>query len=139
MIIRSNLIWLLAVLIAFACGCGSAVDCVPASGKVTLNGDPLEGVQVTTEPVEIQGSRTDYSGSRGVTDASGNFGLSLLTDDREGAIPGKHAIYISFGDDPSLVDPDKPKIPMSYWDGSLRVQIPDEGTDSLNFDIETGK
>ena len=71
------------------------------------------------------------------TDASGNYVLALATDQRTGAVPGKHAVYISFGDDPSQVDPSKPKIPMKYWDGSLRIEIPQTGTDKLDFDLST--
>ena len=125
----------LAIAATALVGCGSGPDCVPVSGTIKLDGEPLAGVQVTTQPVETGSGSEDYPGSRGVTDASGKYILALVTDGREGAVVGKHAVYIAFGDDPSLVDPTKPKIPMKYWDGSLRVEIPDAGTDSLDFDL----
>ena len=61
---RAGLIFAIAMLASIASGCGSGVKCVPASGTVKLDGEPLSDVQVTTQPVEISGNAEDHPGSR---------------------------------------------------------------------------
>lgn len=91
----------MAVVFAFlsvlTVGCSDGgVDSVAVSGKVTLNGSPLEGVSVRFNP-EAGG---DGQFSQGITDSQGNYVLKDRRG-REGVAPGKYAVTFS-----KLVRPD---------------------------------
>lgn len=116
-------------------GCSDKLQVAEVSGVVTVDGKPLELVQVEFWP--SNGPR-----SIGKTDAQGKF--TLETDDRtqKGAVPGKHKValrdtwpskddYISDGGD--WVDMSKGKksrIDSKYYDPP---------TSPLSVDVESGK
>ena len=76
--------WSLALLVG--CNSGSVSGTVPASGKVTYKGAPVEGAIVTFVP---QGNgRTATATTR----AGGVF--SLTTVDSSGALPGKYRVTV---------------------------------------------
>ena len=126
-------------LLCVAVGCGPKINVFPASGTITLDGEPLAGVNISTQPVETSGSSVVNPGSQGRTDASGRFTLELQTDGTPGAVVGKHAVYITFGDNPTSRDQHdgNPTLPQEYWNGSLRCTVPEDGTDLLNFQLES--
>lgn len=75
-------------------GCGSSGPALyEVTGKVTYQGDPVPGATITFQP---ERGRT----SVGVTDDAGNYFLRY-TKDRNGAIPGKHKVFLSFDTRPS--------------------------------------
>ena len=62
---------------------------VPAGGKVTLDGEPVEGASVAFSPQSDGGKA-----AVGMTDASGAF--SLMTDGSdEGAMPGSYKVSVT--------------------------------------------
>ena len=128
----------MAVLGILLCGCGPSINRVPASGVITLDGEPLAGVDISTQPVGTKGSSVYHPGSHAKTDAEGRFTLLLQTDDQPGAVVGTHAVYISFGHNPTQQDPNSnhPKLKQEYWDGTLRFTVPEGGTDQLKFELE---
>ncbi|QDU75873.1 hypothetical protein Pan97_29150 [Bremerella volcania] len=72
-------------------GCGNDSDIpllVPVSGKVTVDGTPIAGLQVSFEPIE--GRR-----STGVTDHNGQYALAYLKD-YPGAVLGDHQVRIAW-------------------------------------------
>jgi hypothetical protein len=69
-------------------GCGSGNDLAPVKGKVTLNGQPLEGATVEFQPTAEGGAP-----SAGKTDAKGRYELSY-TFHTPGAMPGEHIVSI---------------------------------------------
>ncbi len=84
-----------AVLGLLLCGCDSgpkmrydAVQIVTASGRVTLDGEPLAAALVKFE------DQTNGTCSFGLTDASGNYKLQLDSV-KTGVTPGKKAVRIS--------------------------------------------
>jgi len=84
-----------ALLVASSLGLAALAGCGgkgPAlgrvAGKVTLNGQALEGVTVEFQP-------KGGSPSSGVTDASGRYELAF-TFRRKGALPGKHTVRIRY-------------------------------------------
>src|SRR5829696_339246 len=79
------------VSLVFA-GCGTAAGYAPVSGKVTMDGAPLEGASVSFEP---SGKAAGLGGSYGRTDAEGKFTLKRTTDDAQGAAIGDHTVTIS--------------------------------------------
>lgn len=79
----------LSVLVFAGCGDGRPT-LVPASGSVTLNGEPLEGAQVGLQPIGIEG----YSRpSRATTDASGRFTVGTF-DKGDGIPEGSYRVTV---------------------------------------------
>lgn len=121
------------------CGCGPRINVVPASGTITLDGEPLANVDISTQPIETGASSVNHPGSQGRTDANGHFTLELQTGDKAGAVVGKHAVYITFGNDPTHQEPNagNPILPQRYWNGTLNFTVPEDGTNELNFQLES--
>ena len=78
---------LLALFGGTLLGCGGGLELAPASGKVTLDGQPLADAAVNFVPVD--GGPV----ASGVTDDQGRF--SLATVNKAGAVPGQHHVTIT--------------------------------------------
>jgi hypothetical protein len=77
-----------ALLLPCIAGCfGRGPELAPVTGKVTLDGEPLEGAQVEFKP--MQGNP-----SYGTTDGQGNYVLKY-TKDKAGAVVGSHVVRIT--------------------------------------------
>lgn len=76
---------LLVMLVCIGCDSGPPLGSV--SGKVTMDGQPMENVLVTFVPE--QGGRA----ATGKTDASGQYELIYLT--HKGALVGKHKVTVT--------------------------------------------
>ncbi len=87
----------LAGLTLLCTGCGDNV--APVSGRVTLDQKPLANATVIFSPLSDQFN--PGPGSRGKTDANGEFTLQLMNKDVKGAMIGKHKVSITAyeGDD----------------------------------------
>jgi Carboxypeptidase regulatory-like domain len=83
---RPSLLGLLGLAFLLGCNSGSVSGTVPASGKVTYKGAPVEGAIVTFVP-EGEG-RT----ATATTSAGGVF--SLTTVDASGVMPGKYKVTV---------------------------------------------
>lgn len=76
-------------LLTMTLGCGKAgIGTVPVTGKVLMNGQPLEGATVVFNP-NGQGRA-----SSGTTDAAGVFKLTTETNG-DGALPGDYQIAVT--------------------------------------------
>ncbi len=76
------------LLLPCIAGCfGRGPELAPVTGKVTLDGEPLEGAQVEFNP--MQGNP-----SYGTTDGQGNYVLKY-TKDKPGAVVGSHVVRIT--------------------------------------------
>jgi len=127
---------------ALATGCDSRpYGLAPVSGIVTLDGQPIEKARVSFQPQG--GSKTNPGpGSYAFCDASGRYELKTIRDE-PGAVPGPHAVRItspqpkadSASDTdtgPAFQDP----IPPRYnYQTELTFTVPEEGTDSANFEL----
>ena len=85
-------LWPIAGVLAVAvCGCSRASPRVDVSGRVTLGGRPVSGVQVTflLEP----GQTENGPSAVGVTDGEGCYRL-MGADGRQGVVPGWHRITV---------------------------------------------
>ena len=76
----------------FAQGCGGTFNAAPVSGTITLNGQPLKDATVTFTP---QGGGNESPASSGRTDSSGNYSLTMISDNSTGALIGKHSVRVS--------------------------------------------
>ena len=139
----------LFVLVALAAaaqfaGCARpSANIVPVSGKVTLDGQPLVGANITFQPITDKAATANSaSGSFAKTDAEGKFTLELITPEQPGALVGKHRVTIATAvfaeaadDDLKLAEPEK--VPARYTDGSYELEVPAGGTDQANIEIVT--
>lgn len=101
---------LLASTILIGCGGGADLpDMGTVTGTVTLDGQPLPGVQVGFEPEGV----TEGRPSMGTTDEQGNYELSYNAETK-GAIVGMHTVRVTTPQDApdptgSFKDPIPPK------------------------------
>jgi hypothetical protein len=89
---RSIWLCLLCLALAAVAGCpsgGTGVDTVAVTGTVTLDGNPVEGANVTFAP-----KAKDGRAAAGVTDASGHFKLTTVAGG-DGALPGSYGVSIT--------------------------------------------
>lgn len=128
-----------ACLMAAVLGCsggGDTPDLGKVSGKVTLNGEPLDGA--TVEFIPEQGGRP----SIGTTDKDGNYTL-LFRADTPGALIGSHLVRItsqrsrSGGEGGEPLVPARPEVvPQEYNDKTtLTVQV-NEGSNTHDFPLK---
>jgi len=129
------------LLMLVSVGCGSKPTVVPVSGIVLLDGQPLVGASVNTQPIADSSGENPGSGSFGKTDAEGRYTLELVDPPMQGACPGEHRITITKADEEGysssdeLVAPKGAPWPLRYGNGSLRLTVPPDGTDSANFEL----
>ena len=141
--LRSMCHTLMLVFLGFLlAGCDSApYQIVPTSGVVTLDGKPLEGALLNTQPVAMEGNPNPGPGSFAKTDADGRFDLELVSPPKPGAVVGTHRVRISKltvkyapGREDAPVAVRNP-LPRNASDGSLYLEVPQEGTDQLQIDL----
>jgi hypothetical protein len=132
MLLTKSKIEFLAVyfLILTACiaGCGkSGPELAPVSGRVTVDGQPMENIDVTFQPDEMR----PPSYSR--TDASGHYELGYKRG-VQGALLGQHTVRITV--ERSVV-PNPPHIPARFNSQSeLRREVK-AGQNEFDFDVTT--
>lgn len=120
--------------VAVGCGGSSGPKLATVSGTVTLNGDPVTGVNVTFIP------RQNGSPSYGSTDEDGNYQL-LFTHQKYGAELGSHDVLIEQPepetDDSGKVLSPKPivAVPDKFRHrGTLTAEV-SSGRNKVNFEL----
>lgn len=136
-ILRAVVVFATASVLALGCG-GTGADTARVKGKVTVAGQPMEGIAVTFTPASGRPAV-------GVTDASGNFTLSTLAN-ADGAVPGTHQVSFSkgsSGDSPSsdLTGPPPPAQPFNakYSSGTssgITAEVVKGKTNEFTWDLE---
>lgn len=150
-------------LVSVLGGCGGSdkPDTVPVSGKVTLDGVPVEGASVMFRP--------EGPGRPGtaMTDANGMYSLSSYGEPNDGAVPGEYTVAVikiggpgasaPAGAAPPQSDPNAlssidgtadtstakvPEteyfVPKQYTDpatSGLKLTIPEGGGDNINLEL----
>ena len=100
-----------------AAGCGSGISTAKVSGKVTVAGAPMAGIQVSFVP-------TSGRGANGITDAEGKFTLNTVSKG-DGAVPGKHKVTFA----KSAFDPSKG--PPAAYNYGAKGGTPGQGPPSM--------
>lgn len=123
----------LALLALCAAGCGgSGPDFGEVQGKVTIDGQPVEGLEITFDPQFTGGSP-----SLGTTDAQGNY-WARFSISRDGAWVGKHTLRINgvtYNDSGAEII--LAKIPAEYGDESQQEFEVKPGSNTFNLDVKT--
>jgi len=137
---------LLAPLAVVCAGCSSGdYKTAPVSGQVTLNGKPVENVEVMFQPVATDKSFNPGPGSYGITDADGRYTLKLIGKETKGAVVGKHKVRIDNHTPPGDPSDDRPvqrpkfavTIPAKYHlvEAKLEFDVPSGGSTSADFQL----
>ena len=135
----------LGLLMPLLSGCGtSEFELAPVSGRVQLDGVPLAGARVVFEPHRTgeQALRAG-PGSWGLTDDDGKYTLETLDGDA-GAVVGPHRVTISSfqGETDRTTQSvrviQQERVPERYQvPGMLNWDVPAEGTNEANFDLQS--
>lgn len=128
--------------LAVSIGCGDAgYRVAPVSGVVRLNGNPVAGARINTQPKSSGDNGDPGPGSFAVTDEEGRYQLELVNPAKPGAVVGEHVVRISKTkmnyqpgreDMPSSV---VQMLPASAGDGTLTLSVPREGLEQADFDL----
>ncbi|WP_406694026.1 carboxypeptidase regulatory-like domain-containing protein [Singulisphaera sp. Ch08] len=141
---------LAALVAALSIGCGSSEPRqVPVTGKLTLNGEPLEGASVTFAPDPTNPVSTPGGASSGPDGA-----FTVKSADRDGLAPGKYKVLVikstlkngakvpdEFKDDPMMLVTSGltvESLPPEYGNADtspLRAEVTDDG-DEFEFDVK---
>lgn len=133
---RQRRIWSLACAI-LACFCLLGCGVRSVSGKVTLDGQPLEGAGIsfkasTTEQGHLEGLFV------GVTDAQGNYSLRPASAKSALMLPGKYLVIVTTtyveGGVPDDKEPPPERVPEKYRKG-IEFEIPADGAINADFDL----
>lgn len=130
---KAGLCLTLVLFSPFIAGCGSGSDLAEVEGKVTLNGQPLDGAVV-----EFQPTSGDGSPSSGRTDADGRYEL-MYTFDAPGAIPGEHVVTIRttgtfFDDDGNEIEREE-RVPAKYNTSTDLKRTVEPGSNIINLEL----
>jgi hypothetical protein len=119
--------------------CGGPYKVAPVSGRITLNGDPLDHASITFQPVAAEGGADPGPGSGAFTDAEGRFTLLLVGKETKGAVVGKHKVRIYLTPEANVVDKAKKPIkalPERYnAKTTLEYDVTTSGTTSADFHL----
>jgi hypothetical protein len=126
--IRAVGYWMSVAIAVLAAGCDSRPTCVPVSGQVLIDGEPLKFGAIMFVPDEGRQSS-------GMVDASGHFKLTCFQAG-DGALPGTHRIHI-YPNESINNTTMKWHAPKKYTDISTSglTQTIDEPTDSLLIEL----
>ncbi|MFO0957360.1 MAG: hypothetical protein U0800_07815 [Isosphaeraceae bacterium] len=135
---------LAVALLAAGCGGESRPTLVSVSGKVTLDGQPAEGVDLSFLPDSTNKHPTP---GRAKTDAQGAYQAKV--EDGNGLSPGKYRVLAvkrvpsAKGIDPAIAELGgqmKDLLPTRYGsvsDTDLKVEVPDAGTSSADLSLSS--
>jgi hypothetical protein len=131
----------LVALAIFGTGCKGNSERVPISGRVTMDGKPIEAGSINFEPIDKKGQST------GAVIVNGEYQIT----GKNSPIPGTKVVRISAGrktgrripaGEPSppdaMVDEIKQYIPAIYNSQStLTCEVPSQGSKQIDFDLKS--
>ncbi len=118
--------------LTWAIGCGSRRT-APVSGRVTINGQPVEGIIVYFSPVAGSDPMNAGVPSRGRTTAEGHFTLSTMDvkKDYPGALVGTHTVTMD--DERTFEKLNTKSRVLTGWQTTFEVTT--QGSDKADFEI----
>ena len=138
-----GLLLIAAALICFSTGCGKdyGVELHPATGTVTMDGQPLPDATIEFRPIRSgAGQQSAPRGAIGFTNELGEY--KLLFRDTQGCPAGDFKVIISTYSEPTGADPDDRGNPETVPDqyraakSSLKATITEDGDNAFNFDLK---
>jgi hypothetical protein len=140
---RRGTLGVVTVLALAVGGCGDSLPSLSGvSGKITLDGKPVDGAMLTFMP--DSGNR-DLTQGTATSDAEGAF--RVKNGERDGLAPGKYKVVaIKRGSDTkgaadiTSLSMGKDLLPTVYGDASkttLTIDVPSSGTSSANLELSS--
>ncbi|MDR2754112.1 MAG: hypothetical protein LBC20_00255 [Planctomycetaceae bacterium] len=137
--------YLFCIMVFCFSGCGSQT--VAVSGKVTFDGEPGQNIAVLFQGETVNGKSPETA--FGITNARGEYSLSLMHNKKRGAVPGNYAVFISWknpeaesvniADVTSKTNSCPYKIPTRATNGEMMFTVPLEGTKNADFEFDSSK
>jgi hypothetical protein len=113
------------------------VPVYPASGTLTVEGEPAYGAYVTFHPVDDVGMT---KGNRPFSRVSEGGTFTVTTYDTGDGLPeGKYDVTVTWPEDPEARGPSPDRLDGQYADpksSGLQVTIDKDGNESLGWDLE---
>ena len=129
---RHSIVSLFAGLALTASGCGGTDGLATVTGRVTLDGQPLESAFITFTPTGAVGTPTF-----GKTDSDGNYEMQF-SDTEAGGFVGENKVTITTADiAPPGMPPTPERVPLIYNKNSDLVRTVEPGHNEFNFDLES--
>jgi hypothetical protein len=151
MYVKSSFSSLFLAWLLCCTGCGSSQE---VEGTITLDGQPMSGVQVLFDRPEL--SVRENKGFVGRTNNEGKYKLTPAFDQGTAVPPGKYRVSLTTAVfDPSEPVPQAPstststpfypespppppeRIPPAYRGGKLTFTVPEGGTDQADFELKS--
>jgi hypothetical protein len=119
----------LALVAGAGCGTGPKIPTASVSGTVTINGKPVENVELALHPIE------KIRPAHGITDATGHYSAQFLRG-QSGVPLGACVVKITYRPNGGFEN----ILPAQYNDKAagnpaLKLTVPTEGT-TFNFDVK---
>ena len=92
----NSIIVLFGIAVLSFAGCGGT-SIAPVSGKVTVDGKPVEGIRLVFSPILTEGKKDPGPWSSGLTNSAGEFTLETRYKD-SGAVVGEHTVSFVYDD-----------------------------------------
>jgi hypothetical protein len=115
------------------CNGGGGPETHPVTGKVTINGQPADGLQVTFNPVEP--GKEAASGNVG---PDGKYTLYTGIQGKEGAPAGKYKITFSDPSDSSYMDPGASGDPTKSASGRVPAEYRTASSSPKEVEVTAG-
>ena len=94
----------IVIALMVSVGCEKGGNIVPVSGKATVDGEPLVGVEVVFSPRPVGGNNNPGPYSFGETDENGEYSLKTRYKE-EGAVIGPHKVIMQYPEmQPGVMD-----------------------------------
>lgn len=134
----------LAILASVAlsiAGCGPKT--VHVSGKIVVDGQPAQNVRVVFQSASNDAIVPPVA--TGLTNAEGQYSLSLAEKKKKGAVPGPYVVFLTWSDPDAVENPVEGlteekaapfRLPPRANSGELRYDVPDKGTKEANFEFD---
>lgn len=121
----------LVLLLTALVGCGDSSDLAPVSGRVTVNGQPVPGLEVVFTSLDHEMVRP----SSGTCDANGNYRL-MFTLNEAGAMVGRNQVSFVAPVDPEE-GTESVAIPPEYSEEStVEYTVTPGPNTNVDFDLE---
>ncbi|MDR1964649.1 MAG: hypothetical protein LBQ50_12785 [Planctomycetaceae bacterium] len=134
----------ISLFLIFNTGCGHKT--VTVSGKVIFDGKPGVNIAVLFQGKAVNGQAP--AAAFGLTNAQGEYSLSLVQNKKAGAFPGEYAVYLSWKNpnaepvniaETTEINLCPYKIPGRATSGEMMFTVPPEGTQNADFEFDSAQ
>ena len=130
-------------LVTLCCiGCGKGPKKVSVSGKVTLDGQPIQNCSVLFQAVNPGGTAEWRPDATGLTDSEGRFVLSSIGEKGgAGAVAGEYVVKFGWSDpNPPANESERPaqppyQLPQDAQITGIKFTVPAKGTSEADFQL----